>query len=98
MNSEAKRQVDLHPEAMIVWIDFNHPKLQMKDSKAGLAAERLSDDRRPRRIDAGNVHIKYTSPSGGVREERPHGIGRRIDDGRWAARISSPVTNILQSI
>jgi hypothetical protein len=68
VNSEVKRQVDLHPEAMMVWIDFNHPKLQMKDSKAGLAADRLSDDCRPRRIDAGNAHINYTSPSGRVRE------------------------------
>ena len=59
VNSEVKRQVDLHPEAMMVWIDFNHPKLQMKDSKAGC---------RPRRIDAGNAHINYTSPSGRVRE------------------------------
>jgi hypothetical protein len=50
--------------AMLVRIDLDHPKrqFQMKDSKAGLAADLLSDDRRPGRIDAANAHIEYASP------------------------------------
>ena len=67
INSEAKRKLYVQPETMMVWIDLYRPKreLQMQDSKAGLAADPLSDDRRTGRIDAGNAHIKYTSRSAG---------------------------------
>jgi hypothetical protein len=104
MNSEAERQVHLQPEAMMVWVDIDHPKreLEMKGSRAGLAADLLSDDRRSGRINAGNAYIEYTSPSGGVYEKRPNKIDRRIDDGRWTARIghrtSSLVIDIWQSV
>ena len=104
MNSEAERQVHLQPEAMMVWVDIDHPKreLEMKGTRAGLAADLLSDDRRSERINAGSAYIEYTSPSGGVHEKRPNKIDRRIDDGRWTARIghrtSSLVIDIWQSV
>jgi hypothetical protein len=89
MNSEAKRQVHVQPEAIMVEIDLDHPKrqLQMKDSKAGLAADLLSDDRRSERIDAANSHIEHSSPGGRLDEKCPHDIDRRIDHGGWTARI-----------
>ena len=50
----------------MVEIDLDHPKrqLQMKDSRAGLAADLLSDDRRSGRIDAANSHVEHASPGG----------------------------------
>jgi hypothetical protein len=68
MNSEAKRQVHVQPVPMMVEIDLDHPKrrLQMKDSKAGPAADLLSDDRRPGRIDGANAHIEHASPGGAL--------------------------------
>jgi len=73
MNSEAKRQIYVQPKAMLVWINLYHPKLQlqMMDSKAGLAADRLSDDRRSGRINAHDAQVEYTSPSRRGRREAP---------------------------
>jgi ankyrin repeat protein len=74
---------------MLVRIDLDHPKrqLQMKDSKAGLATDPLSDDRRSGRIDAANSHIKHASPGGRLHEKGPHDIDTRIDHGGWTAHI-----------
>jgi hypothetical protein len=90
MNSDAKRQMYIQAKTMLVRIDLDHPKrqLQMKDSKAGLAADLLSDDRRPGRIDAANAHIEHASPGGGLYEKGPHDIDRRIDHGGWTAHIA----------
>jgi hypothetical protein len=88
VDSEAKWQIHVQPKAMLVWIDLYHPELQlqMKDSKVGLAADRLSDDRRSGRINANDAQVEYTSPSGGVGEKRPDNIDRCDNDSRWAAR------------
>src|ERR1700687_4269192 len=90
MNSEAKRQVHVQPEAMMVEIDLDHPKrqLQMKDSKAGLAADLLSDDRWSGRIDAANSHIEHVFPGGRLNEKCPHHVNRRIDHDGWTAHIA----------
>jgi hypothetical protein len=76
---------------MMVEIDLDHPKrqLQMNDSKAGLAADLLSDDRWSGRINAANSHIEYVSIGGRLHEKRPHDIDRRIDYGRLTTRIGA---------
>ena len=75
---------------MMVEIDLDHPKrqLQMKDSKAGLAADLLSDDRRSGRIDVANAHIENASPRGRLYEKGPHDIDRRIEHGGWTAHVA----------
>src|SRR6202043_2848053 len=89
MNSDGKRQMHIQAKAMLVRIDLDHPKrqLQMNDSKAGLAADPLSDDRRSGRIDAANSHIERASPDGRLHEKRPHDIDRPIDHGGGTAPI-----------
>jgi hypothetical protein len=61
----------IQAKAMLVRLDPDHPKrqLQLKDSKAGLAADLLSDDRRSGRIDVANAQIENASPRGRLYEK-----------------------------
>ena len=89
LSKEAERQIHIHPKAMLVRIDLDHAKseFQVKDSKPCLAADRLADDGRSRRINAGHAHGEYISPSGGLHEKRPNDGGGRIDAGGWTTRV-----------
>jgi hypothetical protein len=102
-NRQAKRQIDVHPESMMLRIDLRHPKreFQMKGLETAFAADLLSDDRRPGWIDAEDTQVEHASPSGRLQEEPPYDADRRIDDGRRAAQIRhgtpSPVTDTSRS-
>jgi hypothetical protein len=78
VDSEAKRQIHLQPEPTTAWIDLYHPKTQpqMKDTKAGVAANLLPDDCRSGRIHAGNADVQYTPhPAGSMRSAQTISIG-----------------------
>ena len=88
-NRNAKRQVYIHHEPMMLCVGLNDPKceFQVKQPRAGLAQDFLPGHGRTWRVYAVDAHIEDMSPSGGVYEKRPNDPDRCIDDSRRTARI-----------